>query len=127
MHHKSSAMHRPNLFILVGADVTAILSSDSEDESEVKASGIEFRHGITDMLHRAHIRREVILSAGTIKSPQILELSGIGRPDVLSKHGVKVKVPLNGVGENVQDHLFIGCTYRKMPFLNVSIIIDTVV
>ncbi|EEB89496.1 hypothetical protein MPER_12396, partial [Moniliophthora perniciosa FA553] len=47
-----------------------------------------------------------------IKSPQILEQSGIGRPDVLSKIGVPVKVALDGVGENVQEHQFIGVTYE---------------
>jgi choline dehydrogenase-like flavoprotein len=48
-----------------------------------------------------------------LKSPQILELSGIGRPDVLSKIGVEVKVPLDGVGENVQEHQFFGCSFGE--------------
>lgn len=53
-----------------------------------------------------------------LKSPQILELSGIGRPEVLTKLGVKVKVPLDGVGENVQEHIWTGCSFSKStPFI----------
>ena len=48
--------------------------------------------------------REVILCAGAVQSPQLLELSGIGRPDVLSSHGIAVRHELAGVGENLQDH-----------------------
>jgi choline dehydrogenase-like flavoprotein len=48
----------------------------------------------------------------TIKSPQILELSGVGRREVLSKIGVDVKVELPGVGENVQDHTYLGVSFE---------------
>ena len=47
----------------------------------------------------------------TLKSPQILELSGIGNPEILNKIGVPLKVDLPGVGENVQDHLLYGMSY----------------
>lgn len=47
----------------------------------------------------------------TLKSPQILELSGIGNPEVLNRIGVPLKVDLPGVGENVQDHLLYGMSY----------------
>ena len=50
-----------------------------------------------------------------IKDPQILELSGIGRPDILSKIGVDVKLELPGVGENVQDHIIIPMTFELDP------------
>jgi len=50
--------------------------------------------------------------ASTIKSPQILELSGVGRPDILSKIGVDVKVDSPGVGENVQEHTFFGICFE---------------
>lgn len=80
-------------------------------------------------LYTVKARREVILSAGyvpylrrlyhltfvtsfsTLKSPQILELSGIGRRDVLEKIGVPVKVELPGVGENLQDHPMCGLSW----------------
>lgn len=51
-----------------------------------------------------HARREVVLSAGAFESPRLLMLSGIGSPDVLESAGVKPKVALPGVGENLQDH-----------------------
>lgn len=53
----------------------------------------------------ASVSREVILSAGSVQSPQILELSGVGRPDVLSAAGIPVKVKSPNVGENLQDHI----------------------
>ncbi|RMF07891.1 MAG: choline dehydrogenase, partial [Alphaproteobacteria bacterium] len=55
---------------------------------------------------------EVILAAGAIGSPQILEVSGIGRGDILKEHGIPVHHELKGVGENLQDHLQIRCAYR---------------
>ncbi|MCX5514777.1 choline dehydrogenase [Kaistia algarum] len=56
-------------------------------------------------LFEAQARQEVVLAAGAIGSPQILELSGIGRPDVLERIGVPIVHALQGVGENLQDHL----------------------
>jgi choline dehydrogenase-like flavoprotein len=64
---------------------------------------------------KIHARKEVILSAGSLLSPKILELSGIGRKDVLAKAGVEQKVDLPGVGENLQDHLRIQTTYELQP------------
>ncbi|MDX8528523.1 GMC family oxidoreductase N-terminal domain-containing protein [Mesorhizobium sp. MSK_1335] len=57
-------------------------------------------------------RREVILSAGAIGSPQILQLSGIGAGALLRKHGIDVALDLPGVGENLQDHLQIRTVYK---------------
>jgi choline dehydrogenase len=57
-------------------------------------------------------RREVILSAGAIGSPQLLQVSGIGPGALLQQHGIKVQHELPGVGENLQDHLQIRCAYR---------------
>lgn len=51
----------------------------------------------------------------TFHSPQILELSGIGRRNVLDKIGVPVQVELPGVGENVQEHTMLGITWGKLP------------
>lgn len=57
-------------------------------------------------------RKEVILSAGTIQTPGLLELSGIGRKDVLSKAGLKQIIDLEGVGENLQDHVRYQASYQ---------------
>ena len=55
----------------------------------------------------ARARREVIVCSGGIRSPQLLELSGIGQGQILEKHGIKVVQHLSGVGENLQDHLMV--------------------
>ena len=60
----------------------------------------------------ATARQEVILCGGAINSPQLLELSGIGNPDILAQHGIDVVSALPGVGENLQDHFVIGNRYR---------------
>ena len=57
------------------------------------------------VVHEVHAHREVILCSGAINSPQLLELSGIGRPDVLQAQNIDVVHPLRGVGENLRDHL----------------------
>src|SRR5690606_12923239 len=54
--------------------------------------------------HEARAGREVIVSAGAINSPQLLELSGIGQPDILKANGIEVRHALPGVGENLRDH-----------------------
>ena len=64
----------------------------------------------TDVIKQA--RREVILAAGSIGSPQLLQLSGIGPGELLSNRGIDVKHELSGVGENLQDHLQIRTIYK---------------
>jgi choline dehydrogenase len=63
------------------------------------------RYSRAGTLIEARANREVIVSAGSINSPQLLELSGIGRPEVLREHGIDVVHELAGVGENLRDHL----------------------
>ena len=91
------AMRRPNLEVVTEATVHRVLLEGKRCVGVVYARGgqtVEARAG-----------REVILSAGAVKSPQILELSGIGRPDVLQKHGIAVQHELPAVGENFRDHI----------------------
>jgi choline dehydrogenase-like flavoprotein len=96
--------------VLTQATVARVLFADSRSPHEgLTATGVEFRWGTdTSRAHVVHARKKVILSAGAIKSPQLLELSGIGRKDVLDRLGIDVKIDLPGVGENVQDHLSSG-------------------
>ncbi len=91
------AARRSNLRIVTDALVSRI------DLSGNRAEGVTY--GVGDTIHRAKAAREVILCAGTIASPQILELSGIGDPDLLRGHGIAPQVALKGVGENLIDHL----------------------
>ncbi|MBB2838097.1 UNVERIFIED_ORG: choline dehydrogenase [Rhizobium etli] len=98
------AMKRGNLRVLTGAETERL-------EFDGKAvSGVRFRLGGRLCIARA--AREVVLSAGAINSPKILELSGIGRPEVLSALDIPVRHPLKGVGENLQDHLQIRTVFK---------------
>ncbi|KAF4591026.1 hypothetical protein EYR40_009624 [Pleurotus pulmonarius] len=100
---------RPNLHILVDANVNKI-HSDDKSPGDFVATGVEF--AFEDSIYVAHATKEVIVSSGSTKSPQILELSGIGRRDVLEAIKVPVKVELPGVGENLQEHLHSAISYE---------------
>ncbi|KAG7097831.1 hypothetical protein E1B28_005149 [Marasmius oreades] len=102
---------RSNLVVLSTAYAHRIVTN-GEGDGNIVASGVEFSYGEDKSVCVAHAKKEVILSAGAIKSPQILELSGIGREDILTKIGVPIKVSLPGVGENVQEHLFVPATFE---------------
>ncbi|MEP7703806.1 choline dehydrogenase [Paraglaciecola sp. 25GB23A] len=102
------AMQRPNLTVLTGVQVNRVLLEDK------KAVGVELYEGKTQT--RFLVNKEVILSAGPIGSPHILQLSGIGSSDTLSAAGIKVQHESPGVGENLQDHLEFYFQYQcKQP------------
>lgn len=63
--------------------------------------------------HTATARREVIVCAGAFNAPQLLEMSGVGQPELLKQHGITPIHALPGVGENLQDHFGIGAEYRS--------------
>ncbi|ADG79160.1 Glucose-methanol-choline oxidoreductase OS=Tsukamurella paurometabola (strain ATCC 8368 / DSM/ CCUG 35730 / CIP 100753 / JCM 10117 / KCTC 9821 / NBRC 16120/ NCIMB 702349 / NCTC 13040) OX=521096 GN=Tpau_2557 PE=3 SV=1 [Tsukamurella paurometabola] len=90
------ARSRPNLTVALGATARHI------DFDGDRACGITFAQGGSE--HSARARKEVILSGGTVNSPQLLMLSGIGPAEHLAEHGIDVRVALPGVGENLHDH-----------------------
>ncbi|KAF9461114.1 alcohol oxidase [Collybia nuda] len=96
---------RPNLLVLTHAHVTKVILQAENDGSQ-RAVGVEFSIGGTRS-SVIGVKKEVVLSAGTFQTPQILELSGIGNPDLLAKHGIASVINLPGVGENLQDHISI--------------------
>ncbi|MEH2595040.1 choline dehydrogenase [Bradyrhizobium sp. AZCC 1577] len=98
------AMKRPNVRVATGAHTTKVIFDGK------RAVGVAYRKGSSDLIAKA--RREVLLCAGAVQSPQLLELSGIGRPDVLREHGIDVLHALPGVGENFQDHYIIRMVWR---------------
>ncbi|MGA8612747.1 MAG: choline dehydrogenase [Xanthobacteraceae bacterium] len=103
------AMARTNLRVEVGTLVSRVLFEQN------RAVGVEYTSR-TGAAARAYATREVILAGGVINSPQLLMLSGIGDPDELRAHGIDVKVPLPGVGKNLQDHISAALIYaRKEP------------
>jgi choline dehydrogenase len=107
----SSAKKRSNVSIITHAHTTKILMEGR------RAVGVTYLKGGQEM--RVKARREVILSAGAVNSPQILMLSGIGRPEDLKAKGIDVCIERNGVGQNLQDHLGLDYLYRsKVPTLN---------
>jgi choline dehydrogenase len=95
------ALARPNLEVRTGVHATRVLFEGR------RAIGVEYARG--RQLHRVHAAREVLLSGGTINSPQLLMQSGIGPADALRAHGIDVLHDAPGVGANLQDHLDI-CT-----------------
>lgn len=84
------------------------------------ASGVELL--LSDGSHASlHVKREVVLSAGVIQTPQLLELSGIGDPTVLGNVSVPVRYANPGVGANLQDHPIVNTVWRMKPqFFNQS-------
>jgi choline dehydrogenase-like flavoprotein len=106
------ALDRPNLQVLTKAHVQRLLIEDDV------VTGVEFHHD--GLSRRALARKETVLSAGSIGTPQILELSGVGRGEVLSQAGVAVVKEVRGVGENLQDHLQLRMVYKVtgVPTLN---------
>ncbi|KZP01248.1 GMC oxidoreductase [Calocera viscosa TUFC12733] len=110
---------RPNLQVLLEAHVSRLRfpkPTTSVSAEEVKAEGVEFL--FNGKTHVVSCKREVILCAGALKSPQILELSGIGSTDHLTSLGIAPKVCLPGVGENAQEHSLFGTSFELDPSFN---------
>ncbi len=95
---------RPNLDVQSGAHAHQVILESK------RAVGIQYEQG--GVMQEARTDGEVILSAGAVQSPQILELSGIGRPDVLGAQGIDVAHALPGVGENYRDHYAARLAWR---------------
>ena len=106
--HLRPALKRPNLTLISGVLTRKVLLDGKT------ATGIEYQQG--GSIKTATARKEVILSAGSVGSPQLLQLSGIGPAKVLQDAGVDVVQDLPGVGENLQDHLEVYFQYHcKQP------------
>ncbi len=105
------ALKRDNLRLMSGVMVERV------DVVDGRASGVTFVRG--DRRITAHARGEVILSAGAINSPQLLQLSGIGAPDHLASLGIDVTANVPEVGRGLQDHLGVSHFYHATePTLN---------
>lgn len=98
------AAQRPNLTVLTGVEVDRVLLENG------RASKVVARWQGQSRSFSA--RREIILSAGSVGSPGILQRSGIGPVDLLKRLGINVVHPLNGVGGNLQDHLQLRLIYQ---------------
>ncbi|XP_015180329.1 PREDICTED: glucose dehydrogenase [FAD, quinone]-like isoform X2 [Polistes dominula] len=117
--------NRPNLHVALNTQVLKVLFND-----EKRATGIEFlRYGLKQTVK---VRREIILSAGAINSPQLLMLSGIGPREHLEELGITVISDLR-VGDNLQDHVSVGglsftindtITLKKERLVSVPILLN---
>lgn len=106
-------MQRPNLTVLTGAHATRVLFQGK------RATGVTYRLGRED--RKVEARREVILCGGTFNSPQLLQLSGVGRAEDIKKHGIAMVHELPGVGQNLQDHLDFILAYKSKDTDNFGI------
>ena len=100
---------RPNFEMWTSAQVCRLVIETRADGSQ-RCTGVEVRAGTENVTATA--TREVILSAGSIGSPQILQLSGIGPAKLLQRCGVAILKELPGVGANLQDHLQIRTVFK---------------
>jgi len=108
------AMKRAGLSVQTDAQVMRVLFEGTQ------ATGVRYRRG--GQVHEVRARREVILSAGAINSPQLLMLSGVGPAAHLQQQGIPVVVDRAAVGQNLQDHLCIDHLYRsRVPTLNTEL------
>lgn len=108
---------RPNFEMWTMAQATRLVVETQADGSR-RCTGVHVWTG-QELVH-ARAAREVILSAGAVNSPQLLQLSGIGPAALLRQHGIDVVHDLPGVGANLQDHLQIRSVYKvsSVPTLN---------
>jgi choline dehydrogenase len=108
---------RPNFEMWTGVQVSRLVLENNADGSQ-KCTGVQVWNGHETVT--AQTSGEVILSAGSIGSPQILQLSGIGPAALLQQKNVPLTVDLPGVGANLQDHLQIRSVYKVqgVPTLN---------
>ncbi|KAL8833616.1 MAG: hypothetical protein Q9170_004164 [Blastenia crenularia] len=115
--YSATAYYRPNtsrenLVVLTGATVEEVLLKRDWD-SEWIAYGARFTYQGEE--HEVNVEGEVIVCAGSVQSPQLLELSGIGNPDILRAAGVESKVDNPAVGENLQEHMMTCTIYEIDP------------
>ncbi|CDO08922.1 choline dehydrogenase [Mycolicibacterium cosmeticum] len=111
--------HRPNLTVYTRTQAIALLLDDQVPEHQRSGAWTTAAHRATGVrllkdgrLLDVRARNEVILSAGAIGSPHLMQVSGLGPAELLARHHVPVAVDLPGVGENLQDHLQLRTVYR---------------
>ena len=101
---------RPNFEMWTSAQASKLVLQGGTDGEPLRCTGVQVWNG--HEMVTASARREVILSAGAVASPQLLQLSGLGPAQVLQSHGVAVVKDMAGVGANLQDHLQIRAVFK---------------
>jgi choline dehydrogenase-like flavoprotein len=107
-YYTAEIERRPNLDLLTETFVNKVLLQSSDNGVEAKGVQICSKDGSVDEIYA----EEVILAAGALQSPQILENSGIGSKEILKRYGVEILIDNPGVGENLQDHCFATVSFE---------------
>ncbi|KAI0018400.1 putative GMC oxidoreductase [Xylariomycetidae sp. FL0641] len=108
---------RNNLEVVTNAFVKkVVLDGQKQGNQSTKAVGVVYEH--EGELIEVACKKDVIMAAGALQTPKILELSGIGHGDVLKKHGIDTIVDLPGVGENLHDHLMCSISFAAADDLD---------
>lgn len=110
--YSATAYYRPNsgrknLHLLTEALVQEVVLE--QEDGQWTAKGVRFTYEGEEYVVKTE--GEVIICAGSVQSPQLLELSGIGNPEVLKAAGIDVKVDNPAVGENLQDHMSTSASF----------------
>src|SRR5712672_199278 len=108
----AEARRRPNLRVETKAVATRVLFDGH------RCTGVAFRQGGNE--RRVHVSREVIVSGGTVNSPHLLQISGIGPADHLRSIGVEMVHELPGVGANLSDHFAVRVTHRVKDEVSIN-------
>jgi choline dehydrogenase len=111
-HYDRVVDERPNYHILTNTAVIKVILEGNA------AAGVDYIDRGTNKVHSVEAEKEVILAAGTVHSPQVLQLSGIGAKEHLEGLGIETVVDLPGVGQNFQDHptLYVSYNCLSSPF-----------
>ena len=119
--------HRPNLTVYTQTQALKLLLDDQVSQAQRHGAWTTAQRRVNGLrlLKDGHLidvraRREVILTAGAIGSPHLMQVSGLGPAGLLAEHDVPVAVDLPGVGENLQDHLQLRTIYRVQGAATVN-------
>lgn len=105
----SECLSRPNFHLWTSSQVSG-LNLVQDHDGQQRCAGVSVWNG--KQMIEATARHEVVLSSGSLGTPQLLQLSGIGPDELLRKHGISPRITLPGVGENLQDHLQVRAVFR---------------
>lgn len=114
-YYDGIAAELPNYHLLTGHQVTRIVFEGTN------ATGVEYTTGPDAPRIVVSARKEVILSAGAILSPKLLQISGVGESTLLSQLGVPLVANLPGVGRNLHDHALLNFTYTRKVLVQFTL------
>ncbi|RAQ54714.1 aryl-alcohol dehydrogenase [Aspergillus flavus] len=104
-----------NLHVLTNSFVERVLFDESKPP---RAIGVQYN--LDGVSKTVQAKSEVILAAGAFQSPKILQLSGVGRAELLEQHGIDIVMDLPGVGQNLQDHMILYTAFQAKPELETK-------